>query len=314
MDSLFLLGLLLFLFLVGVAWIYWFVRYGLPKGSPVLLYHKVDSRMEWGGTWNTPKQFERQMRFLREEGYTVVPLEDIVVGAGLKPAPTTRKLVAITFDDGYENLFHYAYPILKQYGYPATIFLITGFIGEENLWDVNVGMRRFRHLSWDEIIEMKENGFTFGSHTVTHRDLTKIPLEEVRWELAESKRSLKERIGEEIKFLSYPFGRYSEEIQGIAKETGYTTAFTSYPRTKNSFLDPFARRRVGIYIIDTLPEIRIKMDGSNPLLYGIEEIKGRVINLFSHGTPLYKNVKLKIQNAKFNHSDIENPSREDKNF
>ena len=296
MNVLFLFGLLLFLLLVGFSWVYWFIRYGPPRGNPILLYHKIDRRMEWGGTWNTPKQFERQMRILQEKGYTAVSLEDLVNSESRNTNHESR--VAITFDDGYENVYHYAYPILKKYGFTATLFIITGFVGQENLWDVNVGRRRFRHLSWDKILEMKENGFTMGSHTVTHRDLTKIPIEEVRWELSTSKRMLEKRIGDEVKYFSYPFGRYNREIQEIAQEVGYTAAFTSYPKTKNSLIDPFARRRVGIYIIDTPLEFRVKTDGSNPLFFGIEDIKGRVVNFFSQGTPLVKKLKFKDSHSK----------------
>jgi peptidoglycan/xylan/chitin deacetylase (PgdA/CDA1 family) len=203
--------------------------------------------------------------------------------------------ISITFDDGYENIYHHAYPILKEYGFSATIFLITDFVGKENSWDVNMGWRRFRHLSWEEIHEMKGNGITFGSHTVTHRDLTKLPLDEVKMELSESKRILEEKIGKEVRYLSYPFGRYTDEIQEIAKEIGYSKAFTSYPRTKNTHTDPFAIGRIGIYIIDTLPEFRVKtlggQTGMSLILYGIEDIKGRVINFLSHGTPLVKKLK-----------------------
>ena len=297
MNISFLMGLLLFLLFVGFSWGYWFIRYGPPKGSSILLYHKVDRRMEWGGTWNTPKQFERQMRALQERGDRVVSLEDLVGNSPPKADHRQLPQVAITFDDGYQNIYRYAYPILKEFSYSATIFVTTGFVGKENFWDVNVGRRRFRHLSWEEIFEMKENGITFGSHTVTHRDLTKIPLEEIRWELSESKKKLEEKIGEEIRFLSYPFGRYNREIQKIAKDVGYSAAFTSYPKTKNSVIDPFARRRAGIYIIDTLPEFRVKTLGRQTrmslLLFGIEDIKARIINFFSQGTPLVKKIKIK---------------------
>lgn len=295
MNPSLLLGLLLFFLLVGISWGYWFIRYGPPRGNPILLYHKIDRKMEWGGTWNTPSQFETQMKTLKEKGYTVVPLENLMVRAGFKPAPISSKSIAITFDDGYENVYQYAYPLLHLYGYPATIFLISGFVGKENLWDVNVGWRTYTHLNWDEIIEMKRKGITFGSHTVTHRDLTKISLRDVRWELLESKRRIEEKIGEEVKFLSYPFGRYNHAIQEIAKEVGYSAAFTSYPKSKNDAFDPYATGRVGIYIIDTLPEFRVKTFQKNLFFIGVEEIKGRVINFFSHGTPLVKTMKIKVE-------------------
>jgi peptidoglycan/xylan/chitin deacetylase (PgdA/CDA1 family) len=293
MNTPFILGLFLFILFVGISWGYWFIRYGPRKGFPILLYHKIDRRMEWGGTWNTPRQFEKQLKSIKDEGYSVVPLEDLVETQ--LPITNHKLPISITFDDGYENIYHYAYPILKEYGLTATVFLITGFVGKENSWDVNMGWRRFRHLSWEEIHEMKGDGITFGSHTVTHRDLTKLPIDEVRMELSESKRFLEEKIGEEVRYLSYPFGRYTDEIQEIAKEVGYSKAFTSYPRTKNSHYDPFALGRIGIYIIDTLPEFRVKtlggQAGMSIFLFGIEDIKGRVINFLSNGRLNHENTR-----------------------
>lgn len=254
----------------------------------VLLYHKIDRRPELGGTWNLPFQFERQMTYLKERGYEVVPLEDLITGA---PYP---KRVSITFDDGYEDVYSYAFPVLRQLGFPATVFLIAGYIGKENLWDVTLG-RRFRHLGWDQIEEMRRFGITFGSHTMTHPDLTRIPLDAAGYELRGSKQSLEERLGEEVRFLSYPFGRYNGEIEAVAEEAGYQVCFCSYPRRRNPGRNRYSVGRKGMYIIDTLFDFRAKVEGTSSLLCGFQDIKGRLINSFSHGTPIAKRVFRRVQ-------------------
>lgn len=275
------LGLLFFFF----PSFFWLLRYRRRKAGspPILLYHKVDRRPELGGTWNLPSQFEAHLRYLKEREFEVVPLSLIL------DDPQGRRMVSLTFDDGYEDVYYYAFPLLRRFGFPATVFLVAGYIGEENLWDVALG-KRFRHLTWDQIEEMREYGLTFGSHTMTHPDLTRIPLDRVRYELEQSKELLEARLRERVRFVSYPFGRYDEEVERIAEQAGYEACFCSFRGSSRSSLDRYAVGRRGMYIVDTAFDFRAKVDPSNLLLLGLEEMKGRVINAFSHGTPLVKSI------------------------
>lgn len=274
-------AVLALLSLFFLPFVYWLVKSGgmLRTSLPILLYHKVDRRAELGGTWSLPAQFAQQMRWLKEKGFEVVPLKTLI-----ETDPDSRR-VAITFDDGYENIYRYAYPTLRELGFPATVFLVAGYIGEENEWDMTLG-RSFRHLDWGQIEELRQCGFSFGSHSLTHPDLTRIPLRRVRHELVTSKQWLEGRLGEEVEFLSYPFGRYTKEVQEIARDVGYRACFCSYPR--GPVLDHYAIGRRGMYIIDTLFDFRAKVAEVHPILFGFEEMKGRLINSFSHGTPIAK--------------------------
>ncbi len=98
-----------------------------------------------------------------------------------------KKKVAFTFDDAYQDVYLNAFPLLQKFGFTACIFVITGYVGKYNEWDYNWGRNRKKHLSWEQIKEMADAGFEFGSHTVNHPDLTKIPDKFVEYELKRSK-------------------------------------------------------------------------------------------------------------------------------
>jgi peptidoglycan/xylan/chitin deacetylase (PgdA/CDA1 family) len=203
----------------------------------------------------------------------------------LRPNDKETGSVLITFDDGYEDIYDNAYPILQKFGFTGAIFLVTDYIGKHNLWDVNVGMKRFKHMGWDKIREMQRANFVFGSHTVTHPDLTKLNRKEIKKELEISKKAIEDKLGQEVKFLSYPFGKQNETVRRIAEEIGYKACFTSNPFS----IDRFAIGRMGIYIIDTMSEFAIKSEGREDFFYTLEGVKGNIINYFSKGTAIWKN-------------------------
>lgn len=276
-----------FIFLVFVGiFIYWNwkKKYGNPNPDfvPVLAYHKVDSKFEFGGTWNTPGQFERQMNYLKDEGYTVLSLERLREYFIKEESPPPKSLV-LTFDDGYENIYQYAFPVLKKLGFTATVFLVVGYVGKNNDWDYSFG-RKFRHLSWFQVKKMLERGIQFGSHSLTHRDLLRLSDEEARAEIFESKEIIKKETGIDVLFFSYPFGRTNEKIKSMVKEAGYYGAVSLYPKRSNSHDDIYALRRTGLYLTDTMLDFKVKL-GENLKLYWLSDLSGRIINYFSNWTP-----------------------------
>ena len=290
--------ILILLSVSALFYIFWHRRYrAINFGfNPVLTYHKVTDSFEWGITRVSPKNFERQVRYLKQEGFSTVDLSILTPGAGIGfPAsddvgefqlPKEQgKQVTLTFDDGYESVYQNAFPLLKKYCYKATVFLISGYAGEMNLWEASFG-RRFRHLSWEQIREMKASGFQFGSHTVNHPDLTRLTRSELEYELRSSKEKIENELNQEVKFLSYPFGRHNPLVREEAKKAGYLAAF-SLISEKNS--DLFALGRLGVYLFDTPLSLKIKL---NPVgLFWIEDLKGWIINQFSAGTALVKRYK-----------------------
>lgn len=161
------------------------------------------------------ENFEKQMKFIKES-YLVISLKDFINHIDLKKNLDSNAVI-VTIDDGDKSIYTYAYPILKKYDIPATIFIYT-----------NVTKER-RGLSWDEIKEMANNGIDFGSHTVSHCNLAKKMdnetydeyKERIRKELVDSKKIIEEKIGKEIKYLAYPYGEYNEFVKNEAIKSGY---------------------------------------------------------------------------------------------
>ena len=191
--------------------------------------------------------------------------------------------IALTFDDAYESVFENACPILTEKGIPFTVFPVVNYIGEWNKWEVNLGGRKFRHMSWEQLREMK--GFEIGSHTMTHRSLLTLNSSELRYELEVSRKTLQDRLGVSVDYLSVPFGRYSQDILSVAQDVGYKAVCVMNPEKTDN---PFLIGRYGVYYLDNLLTMRGKL--GNGWLNKAEVLKLKIINRFSGGTIIVKNL------------------------
>lgn len=249
---------------------------------PVLAYHQVTDSFDWSITRQKVSQFERGIRFLYKQGYRSVSLEEMF---NLNDNLDEKK-VAFTFDDGYEDFYLNAFPILQRYGFTAYIFVVTGYVGKYNEWDYGWGRNKKRHLSWEQIQKLYSAGFGFGSHTINHPDLTKIPKQFVEYELKSSKEILEDKLGKRVDFLSYPFGRYNRHVQQEAERLGYKRAYTLCSNSKTNRFDLFAQKRQGVYLLDSPLTLKIKLNESR--LFWIEDMKARIINGFPNWTIILK--------------------------
>ncbi len=286
-----MLILLTIILLPVAAYLVWRVLWGTPIDSfpRVLAYHKV-TRFEFGGTWLPPARFISHLDHLLDMGCTFISEETFLETLAGTREGCAREIL-LTFDDGYQELLDVALPALESRKIPAHIFLVSRFIGKYNRWELPLPGGRFRHLSGEEIRDLSGRGFTFGSHTRTHRDLTRLEPDEARVEIVESKRDLEELLGLPIRSLSYPFGRFNARIAREVSIAGYEAAFSMYPPGPNGRLDAFALRREGVYIIDTLGSLRRKID-RGPLFW-FEDVKGRAINGVAVLTPILKGIQFR---------------------
>ncbi len=231
-------------------------------------FHRITPRFQFGGTWNYPRQFETFIRFLKDNTKIVLPGEG---PSGL----------VITFDDGDQSIYRYAFPILKRYGVRAVVFLVVDYIGKDDYWDMTLIGRRSPHLSWDEIYEMKRWGIEFGSHTMSHRNLTKLSPYEMEYELRESRRSLGERLGL-INCISYPFNRANSEVIKQARKAGYRYGFGGQGESD------LLLKKEAVYITDNVRSLNTKINENPRLIYWYDRMKQRVINYFTITTMLTK--------------------------
>jgi peptidoglycan/xylan/chitin deacetylase (PgdA/CDA1 family) len=244
-----------------------------------LQYHKVTPRFELGGTRVSPRQLRRHCRDLREAGFEPTSNEEFLgILEGREPG---RKTVLFTFDDGYQCVFTDALPVLKEFGFVGSVFVPTAFIGKENLWDANFGLR-FQHLDARELRELRREGWLVGSHGLSHPDLRRLGDEELRNELEGSKRALEELLDEEVFMLSYPYGSFDDRIRAAVRDAGYRCAFRSGPGDAG---DVLALGRRPVYCIDR--HVRGKFSTSR-IVQGFERGKERVISGVSGLSPLVR--------------------------
>lgn len=213
----------------SARWNWW--RAAVSGGLPVLMYHKIGvpppgSRL--AKLWVSPEAFARQLGYLKARGYTTInPSHWRDAERGLKPLP--EKPVLITFDDGYRNNYDLAYPLLSEAGMKACVFLVYETVGGHNAWHDPSSEPWLKMLTWSMIREMQGSGLVeFGSHTMSHRNLAEIPLEDARWELTESKKRLEDKLGAEMLAFAYPYGAgaYRPEVRASALQAGYRFDFS----------------------------------------------------------------------------------------
>ena len=171
-------------------------------------------------------EFSAQMRQIRELGMRGVNVTEALKFA--EPA------ACITFDDGCETDLISAAPALKQFGFGATFYAVSGFIGKPG------------YLSVAQLRELQSLGFEIGCHSMSHPYLTDLDEAGLQREIADAKIMLEQMLGAPIQHFSCPGGRYDDRVVHIAKQAGFTTVATSIPRTNTAATDPFALARVAI--------------------------------------------------------------------
>ena len=214
--------------LASARWTWW--RKAV-SGLPVLVYHKIGkppAGSKLKDLWVTPEKFRSQISWLSAHGYTTVLFSDLLKAyKGEKELP--EKAVLITFDDGYENNYTHAYKILRELGAKGNIFVVYNTIGKVNLWH-NPGTEPWVNMADLAMLrEMQDSGvIEFGSHTMTHPNLKKLPLEDAAWELAESKKQIEAALGVEMCAFAYPYGAgaYAPAVRQLALKTGYVFDFS----------------------------------------------------------------------------------------
>jgi len=279
------------LLFVVVAYLYWRQRYGMPANGipPILLYHKVDPRFEWGGTRLPPKWFSAQLHTLKGLGYNTILLEEMVELLSDNRSAPLRFL--ITFDDAYQSLYQYALPVMEKLHYKCAIFVISDYIGKSNRWDLSLSPGGFMHLNASQVREFDSLGHTVGAHTRTHRDLTRLSVAEAREEIVSSKCALEDLLGKEVRFFSYPFGRYNEAVRQLVIEAGFAGAVASYPKRRNSVQDIYALARRGIYLTDSLSTLKGKVMANNHIGFAFLDLSSRAINYFTSLTVTFQRIR-----------------------
>src|SRR6266516_5362280 len=222
----------------------------------IYCYHRLVDKIRYPGTEITPAAFEAQMKELKDRGITVISMQDLLAWKrGEKNIPP--RCAVITFDDGYKSQYEVAWPIMKKYGYPFTMFIYTEGVRGGSLGGGGA-------ITWEQLADMRDNGVDIEAHSATHQDLreghtitlaspggkkTRTKLtgpqyeEWMQNEVVGSKQLLEQRLGIKVNCFAVPFGNYNEHVKEIARNAGYEAMFTVYgqPITFTSPLDSIGR-------------------------------------------------------------------------
>jgi peptidoglycan/xylan/chitin deacetylase (PgdA/CDA1 family) len=252
------------------------------KRVPVLLYHHVNPH---GFNTVSPRLFEKHIRFLKQTGYTGITFRQILKGELLPEKP-----VVITFDDGYDAVFYHALPILEKYGFRGVVFMLTGYIGKKNTWDLSLEPSDIRHLNREELVELSRREWEIAAHSMSHRVLTEIQELKARYEIEKSGRILEDLLQVPTLGFAYPFGRYNESIKAMVEESGYHYACGALKRHQLP-ASVYELVRIPVYRTDGTHSIGKKL-AYPEIPYG-EFCKLKAISSLSHLTPLYQKMRSK---------------------
>ena len=250
----------------------------------ILCYHAVSE--DWDATLSvTPQAFERQIGLLAARGYRGVTFAEAV------ERPHRGKVMAVTFDDGYESVDELARPILDRFGIPATVFVPTGLVGEEqpmswpgiDHWIGTQHERELRPMSWQTLRSLATAGWEIGSHSVSHPSLPTLDDDELREELVTSRKECARMTETSCHSLAVPYGDCDARVVAAAREAGYSAVATIPWRLGSQ--DRFVWPRVGIYPSDGERAFRLKVSrlarrvrsspASTPLAPLIHAVRGR---------------------------------------
>jgi peptidoglycan/xylan/chitin deacetylase (PgdA/CDA1 family) len=227
-----------------------------PREAPpvsVLMYHQV-------GEFPSPKahragychvrRFRSQMRYLARFGYHVLGLEQ-ALSALFGDVRLPARSVVLTFDDGYQNFREHAWPVLAEHHFPATVYLVSGRVGDRSRWLEKEG-RDAAMMNASTVRELRAEGVLFGSHTVSHPRLSRLAAEQVRAEVEDSKAALEDLLGESVPHFCYPFGDYDAGVREAVQAAGYHSALTCIRGAANSADNVFEIPRKAISYGDNL--------------------------------------------------------------
>lgn len=234
---------------------------------PVLMYHSITSSEQshlhpYYRTTTSPAIFAQQLNHLRENGYTTCTLAEAISQLQGKCAACAKSVV-LTFDDGYRNFYGDAFPLLKHYGFSATVFLPTAFIGETP--------RQFKGedcLTWSEVRELKQQGIEFGSHTVNHPWLREMSASAIHDELADSKDMIEQKLGCPIDSFAYPYAfpqterDFAKMLRELLDAAGYKNGVCTNVGRANRRSDSLFLERLPVNSCDDNTLFKAKLAGA----------------------------------------------------
>jgi peptidoglycan/xylan/chitin deacetylase (PgdA/CDA1 family) len=240
---------------------------GGDRQLPILMYHSISNETEediqpYYRLATSPTRFAEQMQWLADSGYAGVSLEQ-ALATSVMVKGRNNKCVAITFDDGFRDFYTAAWPVLRRFGFSATMYLPTAFLANDR--------KMFRDkdcMTWNEVRELRSNGIQFGSHTVNHPKLHELSWKTIEKELTLSKAIIEHELQEEISTFAYPYAfpqedlKFTTTLSALLRKTGYQTCATTVIGRAQMADDPYCLKRLPANSCDDRALFLAKLDGA----------------------------------------------------
>lgn len=218
----------------------------MARPIPILMYHSVADETAPGfADWTVSiKTFQQHMQFLATQDYTALTISELVKRMGNLLMPLPERTVAVTFDDGLQDFHTSAYPVLKLYHIPSTVYIPTGCVGHTSRWLKREGMGDYPVMNWDQMLELASSGVEFGGHSHNHVQLDVLSQSEAWNEISRCKAELEEHLKRPVETFAYPHGYHSANVRKLVIKAGYTSACGVKNALSSPDDDKFALARV----------------------------------------------------------------------
>jgi len=222
------------------------------EGASVLFYHSLEPGRPL-------ENFLKHIEYLKKNGYQIISIHEVIsyIRREIELSPRS---ICLTFDDGYYNNYGSLFPVLQQHNLPAAIFLSARYITSNNPREIDLKINE-RFLSWGEVRKMSNGRVHFGSHGYNHCDLTTLSSNKSFREILRSKQLMEEKMLGNIRYFSYPYGRYNKTVKEFVKRAGFEAAFSTIPGIIRPGDDLLAVKRTLIAPSDSLFDFKKKMSG-----------------------------------------------------
>ena len=238
------------------------VDYDQPR---ILMYHMVSAHKKgakFNGLRVTPQAFEKQLSWLKENNWQFFTMNELLTLGDKLP----RKSVALTFDDGFEDNYHHALPLMKKYGAKGTLYLVVDrhqrdWSSKKKAHHNSGELMREPKLSDAQVAEMLASGlFELGAHTMTHANLGQLSSDEKKLEIETSKNALEQQFSTEVSSFAYPFGIYAQQDVALADKAGFKSAVTTEAGISRTIAgQPLELKRVKVSGKDNFLAFRLRM-------------------------------------------------------
>jgi peptidoglycan/xylan/chitin deacetylase (PgdA/CDA1 family) len=213
---------------------------------PIMMYHSVsDQASPKFRRWVIPPtRFDRHLAYLKEKGYSVLTATEIAKAVKDPSISLPERVVSITFDDGFEDFYYHALPLLQRYGFLATLYVTSGYVGETSEWLASEGEDCRPMLNWKQIREIADSGIEIGAHSLHHYELDTLDIDHAKYEISASKTLLEQYLEREIHTFAFPHGYHNREVRALVEQAGFSSACAVKNGMSSRDDDPYALARI----------------------------------------------------------------------